>query len=97
MSSVVAASSAVAPAGGWTVLVKPMKAEARPTARAPATHRKFSKLEFNRNSLVMLTPIIAEKSWPRMMLRGCANGDSIALYSRIAAAPCGQAYQYTNC
>ena len=77
----------MAPAGGWTVLVIPMKADDSPTASAPAIQRRFSKLELDWKSFVMPTPIMVEKSCPKMTLRGCARGESIVLYSRIAAAP----------
>jgi len=36
---------------------------------------------------VIDTPIIDEKSWPKMTLRGWESGEEIALYSRMALAP----------
>lgn len=69
------------------VFVNPINAEDIPTASAPPTHLMFSKLGFRAKSLVMETPIIEEKSWPRMTLRGWERGESIVLYSRIADAP----------
>ena len=62
ISGEVDARSAVAPAGGCIVLVMPMAADARPTERAPAIQRRFSKSEFSLNSLVMPTPITEEKT-----------------------------------
>ena len=35
----------------------------------------------------MPTPMMALKKCPKIRLRGCDSGDSIALYSRMAAAP----------
>jgi len=75
------------------VLVKLMNADARPTDRAPATQRRFSKSGFRWKSFVIPTPMIAENTWPRIALRGWASGESIVLYSRIAAAPYNQ-HQY---
>ena len=83
----VAQSSAVAPAGGCTVFVMPITADATPTESAPATHRSDSKCGERWNSLVMLMPMVAEKIWPNRVLRGCARGESIVWYSRIAVAP----------
>lgn len=37
--------------------------------------------------MVMATAITAEKKWPKMRFRGWARGDSMVLYSRMAAAP----------
>ena len=82
-----AASNAVAPAGGCIVFVRVMAAEANPQANAPATHRKFSKFELSEKSSVILTPMTAERKCPIMILRGWARGDSMVLYSKIAAAP----------
>ena len=81
------ARRAVAPAGGCIVFVSTMTAEARPTERAPASHCKPSKLGLNSNNLLTQTPMTAERKCPIMELRGCANGLSIVLYSRMAAAP----------
>ena len=85
----VAASSAVAPAGGWTVLVMLITTLAAPTDRAPASHLKRSKSDSGRRwkSLVMQTPINAAKKCPKTRFRGWASGDSMVLYSRMAAAP----------
>jgi hypothetical protein len=69
------------------VLVKPMKADVRPTARAPAIQRRLSKFGFSWKSFVTPTPIIDANTWPRIAFRGWENGESIVLYSRIAAAP----------
>ena len=33
-------------------------------------------------------PIKAERSWPKMALRGWERGESMVWYSSIAAAPC---------
>ncbi len=82
-----AARRAVAPAGGWTVFVKVMAADASPHAIAPATHRRLSKWGLNLKSLVIVTPTTAEMKCPTMEFRGWARGDSIVLYSRMAAAP----------
>ncbi len=82
-----AASNAVAPAGGCIVFVRVIAAEARPQANAPATHRKFSKLGLTEKSLVILIPMTAERKCPIIVLRGWARGDSMVLYSKIAAAP----------
>ncbi len=87
ISGVVAARSAVAPAGGWIVFVIPMKADVRPTERAPAIQRRFSKFGFSWKSFVMPTPVMDAKTWPRIAFLGWASGESIVLYSRIAAAP----------
>jgi len=38
-------------------------------------------------SLVMETPMREAKSWPRMALRGCEKGDSMADRRRMDAAP----------
>lgn len=67
--------------------MKPMSAEARPTDKAPAIQRRDSKCGDNAKSFVMPTPIMAEKNWPPMILRGWASGESIVLYSRTAEAP----------
>ena len=83
----VAQRSAVAPAGGCTVFVMPITADATPTESAPATHRSDSKCGERWNSLVMLMPMVAEKIWPNRVLRGCARGESIVWYSRMAVAP----------
>jgi hypothetical protein len=88
ISGDVAHNNAVAPAGGWIVFVMPMTAEATPTESAPAIQRRDSKCELCWNSFVMQMPIVAENIWPRTALRGWERGDSIAWYSRIAAAPC---------
>lgn len=64
-----------------------MKAEAVATARAPASHRRFSKSFESWKAFVMATPIMEEKTWPKMMLRGCARCEEMLLYSRIAEAP----------
>jgi hypothetical protein len=53
-------SKAVAPAGGWTVFVIPITAEAAPTERAPATQRRDSKCGLCWKSLVMPIPIVAD-------------------------------------
>lgn len=82
-----AASSAVAPAGGYTVFVMVIKAEARPHARAPASHRRFSKSDLREKSFVMPTPTRAAKKCPIIVFRGWARGDSMVLNSSIAAAP----------
>ena len=83
-----AASNAVAPAGGCIVFVSVIAAEASPQANAPATHRRFSKSGLSEKNLVILIPMTAERKFPTMILRGWARGDSIVLYSKIAAAPC---------
>jgi hypothetical protein len=54
-----------------------MNADERPTARAPATQRIFSKFEFNWKSLLIPTPMIAENTWPRIAFRGWESGESI--------------------
>ena len=82
-----AASSAVAPAGGYIVFVKVMTPEAAPHARPPASHLRSSKLSLRVNSLVMPIPTAVARRCPMTVLRGCARGDSMVLYSRIAAAP----------
>ena len=82
-----AARRAVAPAGGYIDFVRVMTAEAAPTERAPASHRKEEKCGERCRSLVVDMPVRAARMWPRMVLRGCARGDSMVLYSRIAAAP----------
>ena len=87
ISGDVAANKAVAPAGGWIVLVKPITAEATPTERAPANHRRFSKSRLSSNSFVMPTPMMEANSWPKIAFRGWERGESIVLYSKIAAAP----------
>ena len=65
----------------------PMTAEARPQDRAPASQRRESKCGERLKSLVVITPTRAERKWPRTELRGWARGDSIVLYSSMAAAP----------
>lgn len=89
MMESVAASNAVAPAGGCTVFVMLINTLAKPTERAPASHLSFSNSEAGRRekSLVMQIPVRAARMCPRMRLRGWASGDSMVLYSRIAAAP----------
>ena len=82
-----AASSAVAPAGGYTVSVNVIAAEASPHDRAPASQRRFSKFELSMKSFVTQTPTRAERKWPNKPLRGWAKGDEMKLYSRMAAAP----------
>lgn len=89
MAGSVAASKAVAPAGGCTVPVKVMTADDRPTASAPASQRRFSKSALSSKSLVMHTPMTAARNCPQIWFRGCEKGDSIALNSRMAAAPYG--------
>ena len=83
----VAARSAVAPAGGWTVLVNPITAEAKPQANAPASHLISSNRWLSPKSLVTPIPITAAMKCPTIEFRGCDRGDSIVLYSSIAAAP----------
>ena len=93
-----AARSAVAPAGGCIVLVSAMAADANPHVKAPASHRKSSKSEFSKKSLVTPTPMRAERKCPAMEFRGWARGDSIVLNSRIAAAPCVKSVRiFVNC
>lgn len=87
ISGDVAASTAEAPPGGWTVPVRSMTAEAAPHETAPAIHFIFSKSERRRKSFVIPTPMMAEKAWPRRAFRGCPNGERIALYSKMAEAP----------
>ena len=70
-------SKAVAPAGGWTVFVIPITAEATPTERAPAIQRRDSKCGLYWKSLVMLIPTVADKICPKTAQRGCERGDSI--------------------
>jgi len=83
----VAASRAVAPAGGYTALANTIAAEASPQARAPASHRSSSKLLLSMKSLVMQTPTKAARTCPSTLFRGWASGDSMKLYSNTAAAP----------
>lgn len=70
--------SAVAPAGGWTVPVRAMRAVAQAQESAPPSQRRPSRLDERAKSLEMATPMAAETNWPRMALRGCARGDSMA-------------------
>ena len=87
-SGVVAASSAVAPAGGWIVLVSPITADDVLTARAPASQRRLLKPSpVCWKALVMAIPIMAERICPKITLRGWASGEEMLLYSRIAEAP----------
>lgn len=85
----VAASRAVAPAGGYTALANTIAAEASPQARAPASHRSSSKLLLSLNSSVTPTPTKAARRCPTTLFRGWARGDSMKLYSNTAAAPYG--------
>ena len=84
-----AASKAVAPDGGYTVFVIVIAADATPHARAPASHLRSSKSALSLKSFVMPTPTAADIMCPTIAFRGWANGDSIVLNSKIAAAPCG--------
>ena len=83
-----AASKAVAPAGGYTVFVTVIIADANPHVRAPASHLRFSKSALSLKSFVMPTPTVADMMCPMIAFRGWASGDSIVLNSKIAAAPC---------
>jgi len=79
ISTCVAAIMAVAPAGGWIVFVIVITTEAVAQAIAPASHLRLRKrASLVSNSLVMITPVIAEKVWPKKIARGCAKGASIA-------------------
>ncbi len=65
-----AANSAVAPAGGYIVFVTVIEADARPQARAPAIHRKFSKLGLRLKSFVTPMPTRAARICPMNAFRG---------------------------
>ena len=67
--------------------VRSMTADAIPQEIAPHSHLIFSKSDRSWNSLVMPTPMSAEKVCPKSALRGWPSGDRIELYSRIAEAP----------
>lgn len=83
-----AASKAVAPAGGYTVFVTVIAADATPHANAPASHLRFSKSALSLKSFVMPMPTTADITCPIIAFRGWARGDSIVLNSKMAAAPC---------
>ncbi|KAL6406929.1 hypothetical protein AUP68_09746 [Ilyonectria robusta] len=72
------ASSAVAPAGGCTVLVKAMTAVTVAHDTAPPTQRIEAKYALSWKSLQMPMPNTAARIWPMKKLRGCARGDSMA-------------------
>lgn len=82
-----AARRAVEPAGGWMVLVKIITTVAAAHAKAPAIQRRFSASGFRANNLAIPTPMTEAMSWPRIALRGCARGDSIAEKCSTAPAP----------
>ena len=69
------------------MFVTPMSAEARPTDSAPERNLREEKCGERRKSLVMETPMMEERIWPRIEARGCARGEEMVLYSRMAAAP----------
>jgi hypothetical protein len=64
-----------------------MTVEARPTDSAPERNLREEKCGERRKSLVMETPMMEERIWPRIAGRGCARGEEMVLYSRMAAAP----------
>ena len=83
----IAASSAVAPAGGYTVPVIVIAADAIPTDKPAARNLNSSYCPLSRKSLVILIPMAAARSSPRIAFRGCASGEDRVLNWRIAAAP----------
>ena len=64
----VTAIKAVAPPGGWSVLVICIKTMDKETANGAEIH-KISGINF-----WIVTPIIAETKCPPTKFRGCANG-----------------------
>lgn len=72
ISSFVAGSRAVAPAGGWVVSVTSMATTAMADDREAASQRNSWNLESGRNSksLVTQTPIKALMKWPKISARG---------------------------
>jgi len=91
MAGSVAQRRAVAPAGGCTVFVKPMRADESATASAPARTGMKEPGAWNcresRKSLVRAMERVVLRSVPRMAGRGCARGELMVWYSRMAAAP----------
>jgi len=74
--------------GSSVPLALPIDPFVVPHAIPAAGHRMSSKFGLSMKSLTTPTAVAVPMTWPNIVFLGCANGDSIVLYSKTAAAPC---------